>query len=138
MLKPGRCRYGLMMNEDGFLFDDGVTVRLAKDHFLMHTTSGNADRIVGWLEEWHQTEWPELKLFITPITENYAQFAVAGPHSREILQKLEGTIDFSREAFAPLDYKAGELCGVPVRIYRISFSGELSYEVCMPANSGLA
>jgi len=137
-LKPGRCRYGLMMNEDGFLFDDGVTVRLAQDHFLMHTTSGNADRIVGWLEEWHQTEWPDLKLFITPVTENYAQFAIAGPHSREILQKLESTIDFSREAFTPLDYKTGELCDVPVRIYRISFSGELSFEIAVPANHGLA
>ena len=137
-LKTGRCRYGLMMNEDGFLFDDGVTVKLADDHYLIHTTSGNADRIVGWLEEWHQTEWPDLKLFITPVTENYAQFAVAGPKSREILQKLDGTIDFSPEEFKMLDYKSGELCGVPVRIYRISFSGELSYEVSVPANSGLA
>lgn len=137
-LKTSRCRYGLMMNEDGFLFDDGVTVKLANDHYLMHTTSGNADRILGWLEEWHQTEWPNLKLFITSVSENYAQFAVAGPKARDILQKLDGTIDFSREAFKPLDYRAGELCGVPVRVFRISFSGELSYEVSVPANSGLA
>jgi len=137
-LKPGRCRYGLMMNEDGFLFDDGVTVRVSKDHFLLHTTSGNADRIVGWLEEWHQTEWPDLKLFITPVTENFAQFAVAGPKSRAILQKLDGTIDFSADGFKMLDFKSGKLCGVPVRVYRISFSGELSYEIAVPANSGLA
>ena len=78
-LKVGRCRYGLMMNELGFLIDDGVTVRLADDHFLMHTTSGGADRIAAWLEEWLQTEWTHYKVFVTPVTEQWAQFAIAGP-----------------------------------------------------------
>lgn len=137
-LKPGRCRYGLMMNEDGFLFDDGVVVKLDEDHYLIHTTSGNADRIHGWLEEWHQTEWPALKLFITPVSESYAQFAIGGPKSREILQNLDSDIDFSSDAFAQMDFKSGAICGVQARVYRISFSGELSYEIAVPANSGLA
>ncbi len=84
-LKVGRCRYGLMMNELGFLIDDGVTVRLADDHFLMHTTSGGADRIAAWLEEWLQTEWTRYKVFVTPVTEQWAQFAIAGPKAREVL-----------------------------------------------------
>ena len=78
-LKVGSCRYGLMMNELGFLIDDGVTVRLGEDHFLMHTTSGGADRIAAWLEEWLQTEWTHYKVFVTPVTEQWAQFAIAGP-----------------------------------------------------------
>ena len=84
-LKVGRCRYGLMMNELGFLIDDGVVVRLAEDRFLVHTTSGGADRIGAWLEEWLQTEWTTLKVFITPVTEQWAQFAIAGPEARKLL-----------------------------------------------------
>ncbi len=87
-LKVGTCRYGLMMNELGFLTDDGVTVRLGEDHFLMHTTSGGADRIAAWLEEWLQTEWTHYKVFVTPVTEQWAQFAIAGPRARNVLAKL--------------------------------------------------
>lgn len=136
-LKIGRCRYGLMLNEDGFLIDDGVTVRFAEDHFLMHTTSGNSDRIHGWLEEWHQTEWPDYKVFFTPVTEQYAQFAVAGPRARDVLSKLDSTIDFSAEAFPFLTMREGKIEGAPVRVFRISFSGELSFEVAVPAGYGL-
>ncbi len=135
-LKPGRCRYGLMMNENGFLTDDGVTVRLGEDHFLMHTTSGGADRIAAWLEEWLQTEWPTLKVYITPVTEQWAQFAVAGPEARKVLEKLGGDIDFSAEAFPFMAMKEGALSRCPARVYRISFSGELSYEVATPAHYG--
>ena len=92
-LKIGKGRYGLMMNEAGFLMDDGVTVRLGEDHFLMHTTSGGSDRIPGWLEEWLQTEWMDLKVFVTPVTEQWAQFAVAGPKARHVLEALGGDID---------------------------------------------
>lgn len=135
-LKVGRCRYGLMMNEQGFLMDDGVTVRLGEDHFLMHTTSGGADRIAAWLEEWLQTEWTALKVYVTPVTEQWAQFAVAGPSARKTLEKLGGDLDFSAAAFPFMSMKEGTLGGYPVRVYRISFSGELSFEVATPANFG--
>ena len=94
-LKVGKCRYGLMMNELGFLTDDGVTVRLGEDHFLMHTTSGGADRIAAWLEEWLQTEWTHYKVFVTPVTEQWAQFAIAGPRARNVLAKLGADFDLS-------------------------------------------
>ena len=135
-LKTGRCRYGLMMNELGFLTDDGVTVRLADDHFLMHTTSGGADRIAAWLEEWLQTEWTHYKVFVTPVTEQWAQFAIAGPKAREVLARLSPDFDLSNEALPHMSFKEGTLGGYPVRVYRISFSGELSYEVATPANLG--
>ncbi len=135
-LKVGKCRYGLMMNELGFLTDDGVTVRLADDHYLMHTTSGGADRIAAWLEEWLQTEWTQYKVFVTPVTEQWGQFAVAGPHARVVLAKLSPDFDISNEAFPHMSFKQGHLGGYPVRVFRISFSGELSYEVATPANFG--
>jgi sarcosine oxidase, subunit alpha len=135
-LKVGRCRYGLMMNELGFLSDDGVTVRLADDHFLMHTTSGGADRIAAWLEEWLQTEWTHYKVFVTPVTEQWAQFAIAGPQARDVLAKLSPSFDISNEALPHMSFREGTLAGYPVRVYRISFSGELSYEVATPANFG--
>ncbi|MGH6854563.1 MAG: sarcosine oxidase subunit alpha family protein [Aestuariivirga sp.] len=135
-LKVGRCRYGLMMNELGFLTDDGVTVRLAPDHFLMHTTSGGADRIAAWLEEWLQTEWTHYKVFVTPVTEQWAQFAIAGPKAREVLAKLSPDFDLSNEALPHMSFREGKLGPYPVRVYRISFSGELSYEVATPANFG--
>jgi sarcosine oxidase, subunit alpha len=135
-LKVGRCRYGLMMNELGFLIDDGVTVRLAEDHFLMHTTSGGADRIAAWLEEWLQTEWTQYRVFVTPVTEQWAQFAIAGPKARDVLAKLEPSFDLSNEAFPHLSMKEGKLGPYPARVFRISFSGELSYEVAVPANLG--
>ena len=133
-LKVGRCRYGLMMNELGFLTDDGVTVRLADDHFLMHTTSGGADRIAAWLEEWLQTEWTQYKVYVTPVTEQWAQFAVAGPKARDVLAKLDPDFDLSNDALPHMSFKQGHIAGYPIRIYRISFSGELSYEVATPAN----
>ncbi len=135
-LKIGKCRYGLMMNELGFLSDDGVTVRLGEDHFIMHTTSGGADRIAAWLEEWLQTEWTHYKVFVTPVTEQWAQFAVAGPRARDVLSKLAPDFDISNEAFPHMSFKQGHIGGYPVRVYRISFSGELSYEVATPANFG--
>jgi sarcosine oxidase subunit alpha len=135
-LKTGRCRYGLMMNEAGFLFDDGVTVRLGDDHFLMHTTSGGAERVAAWLEEWVQTEWTDMKVFITPVTEQWAQFGIAGPKARAVLEKLDGDIDFSAEALSFMGCVEGKLQGCPVRVFRISFSGELSFEIATPANHG--
>jgi sarcosine oxidase subunit alpha len=135
-LQVGKCRYGLMMNELGFLSDDGVTVRLSENHFLMHTTSGGADRISAWLEEWLQTEWTQYKVFVTPVTEQWAQFAIAGPRARDVLKKLDPDFDLSNEAFPHMSFVEGKLGAYPVRAYRISFSGELSYEIATPANLG--
>ena len=138
-LKVGKCRYGLMMNELGFLIDDGVTVRLADDHFLMHTTSGGADRIAAWLEEWLQTEWTQYKVFRSaPVTEQWSQFAMTGPHARDVLAKLEPDFDISNEAFPHMSYVSGKLGGFPVRVFRISFSGEQSYELATPTGYGLS
>ena len=118
------------------MFDDGVVVRLRDDRFLLHTTSGNADVIAAWLEEWHQTEWYDLDLFITSVGEQWAQIGLAGPRSREILESLESDIDFSRDSFAFLTMKTGVLAEMPVRIYRISFTGELSFEIATPSRFG--
>jgi sarcosine oxidase subunit alpha len=135
-LKIGKGRYGLMLSEEGFLSDDGVTMRLGEDHFLMHTTSGGADRIAGWLEEWLQTEWFDLQVFVTPVTEQWAQFALAGPKARDVLAKLDGDVDLSPEALEFMSMSEGHLAGYPVRVFRISFSGELSYEIATPSNFG--
>jgi sarcosine oxidase subunit alpha len=133
-LETGRCRYGLMLDEQGFVIDDGVTARLAEDQFLLHTSSAGARRIAGWLERWHQVEWPDLRLFITPVTEQWAQFVLAGPQARDVLQGLDSNISFSRGAFPFLAWRGGALAGVGVRIFRVSYTGELSYEIAAPAN----
>ncbi|QPH53120.1 sarcosine oxidase subunit alpha family protein [Pontivivens ytuae] len=134
-LKPGRCRYGLMCTENGFLFDDGVVVRLSDDTFLCHTTSGGSDRVHAWMEEWLQTEWWDLKVFTANVTEQWAQVAMVGPDARKLLEKLGG-LDASKEALPFMSFTEGELGGIPARVFRISFSGELSYEVAVPAGRG--
>lgn len=136
-LPVGKCRYGLMCNENGFLSDDGVVVRLAEDTWLCHTTTGGADRIHAHMEEWLQTEWWDWKVYTANVTEQYAQVAIAGPKARKLLEKLGG-MDLSKEALPFMTFKEGTLGGFPARVYRISFSGELSYEVAVPANMGLA
>ena len=136
-LKPGKCRYGLMCTENGFLTDDGVVARIDEDTFLCHTTTGGADRIHAHMEEWLQTEWWDWKVYTANVTEAYAQIAVVGPNARKLLEKLGG-MDVSKEAMAFMDWKDGTLGGFPVRIYRISFSGELSYEIAVPASQGRA
>jgi sarcosine oxidase subunit alpha len=137
-LKPGRCRYGLMCNENGFLVDDGVVARLTEDSWLCHTTTGGADRIHAHMEEWLQTEWWDWKVYTANLTEQYAQIAVVGPKARELLELLEGDIDLSAEAFRFMDWREGRLADLPVRVFRISFSGELSYEIAVPAGQGRA
>ncbi len=136
-LKPGRCRYGLMCTENGFLFDDGVVARLSEDSFLLHTTSGGSDRVHAWLEEWLQTEWWDLKVHTVNLTEQFAQVAVVGPKARAVLETLGGT-DVSAGALPFMGFAEGTLAGIPARIFRISFSGELSYEVAIPAGQGQA
>ncbi|MCA0921526.1 sarcosine oxidase subunit alpha family protein [Pseudooceanicola nanhaiensis] len=136
-LKPGRCRYGLMCNENGFLMDDGVVVRLDEDTFLCHTTTGGAEHIHAHMEEWLQTEWWDWKVYTANVTEQYAQIAVVGPKARKLLEKLGGQ-GVSGEDFPFMTMKDLTLGGIAVRAFRISFSGELSYEIAVPASKGLA
>ncbi len=133
-LAVGRCRYGLMLDENGMVMDDGVTTRLAENHFLMTTTTGGAARVMAWLERWLQTEWPHLRVYLTSVTDHWSTAAVAGPHSREVLRAVCPDIDFSAEAFPFMTSTNGTVVGVPARIARISFSGELAYEVNVCAN----
>jgi sarcosine oxidase subunit alpha len=136
-LKPGKCRYGLMCSENGFLSDDGVVARIDEDTFLCHTTTGGADRIHAHMEEWLQTEWWDMKVYVANVTEQYAQIAVVGPNARKVLEKLGG-MDVSKEALAFMEWKDGKLGEFDARVYRISFSGELSYEIAVPASQGAA
>ncbi|MFP7571415.1 sarcosine oxidase subunit alpha family protein [Marivita sp. S2033] len=136
-LKPGKCRYGLMCTENGFLTDDGVVARLDEDTFLCHTTTGGADRIHAHMEEWLQTEWWDWKVWTVNATEQFAQVAVVGPNARKLLEKLGG-MDVSAETLPFMGWADGTLGGFPVRIFRISFSGELSFEIAVPANLGRA
>ena len=137
-LEVGKCRYGLMLDENGMVFDDGVTVRLGEQHYMMSTTTGGAARVLTWLERWLQTEWPDMKVRMTSVTDHWATFAVVGPNSRKVLQKVCRDIDFANEAFPFMTYREGTVAGVASRVMRISFSGELAYEVNVPANAGRA
>ena len=136
-LPIGRCRYGLMLGEDGMVFDDGVTTRLGEHHFLMSTTSGGAARVLAWLEEWLQTEWPELKVYCTSVTEQWATIAISGPDSRQLLAELVEDIDVAAETFPHMSMREARVCGVPARVFRISFTGELGFELQVPASYGL-
>ena len=136
-LKIGKCRYGLMCSENGFLMDDGVVVRLGEQSFLCHTTSGGAEHIHAHMEEWLQTEWWDWKVYVANLTEQYAQVGVVGPKARDVLEKLGG-LDVSKEALGFMEYAEGRLGAFDVRVFRISFSGELSYEIAVPAGQGLA
>ena len=137
-LAPGKCRYGLMLGEDGMVMDDGVTSCLGENHYLMTTTSGGAARVLAWLEEWLQTEWPELKVYLTSVTEQYATLQLAGPHARKLLQSFTTDIDLSADAFPFMSWRDGTVAGIPARVFRISFTGELSYEINVPAATGLS
>jgi len=135
-LAPGRCRYGLMCGEDGMVFDDGVTSCLAENHFVMTTTTGGAARVLEWLEFYHQTEWPELELYMTSVTDQWATMTLSGPNSRDLLAKVTD-IDLSPEQFKYMDWQQATVAGVPARVFRISFTGELSFEINVQANYGL-
>lgn len=137
-LAIGKCRYGLMLHEDGMIFDDGVTTRIGENHFLMTTTSGNAAAVLGWLEEWLQTEWPDLKVFCNSVTEAWATLSLCGPKARDLLSEFTDDIDLSADAFPFMAMKEGTIGGIPARVFRISFTGESSFEVNVPAGYGMA
>ncbi|MGW0314444.1 sarcosine oxidase subunit alpha family protein [Streptomyces flavidovirens] len=138
-LKPGMARYGLMCKPDGMIFDDGVTLRLDENRYFMTTTTGGAAGVLDWLEEWLQTEWPELDVHCTSVTEQWTTIAVVGPRSREVVARLAPDVDLSAEAFPFMAFRETTLAsGVPARICRISFSGELAYEINVCSWYGLA
>ncbi|MGH8250579.1 MAG: sarcosine oxidase subunit alpha family protein [Steroidobacteraceae bacterium] len=137
-LESGRVRYGLMLNEHGVIIDDGTIGRLGRDRFLITTTSGGAGRIAQWLEEWRQCEWPDLKVFITPVTTQWACIAVAGPRARDLMMRFETDIALDAKSFPHMSLREGRLAGVRTRLYRVSFSGELGYEINVPARHGPA
>ncbi|MER7398531.1 sarcosine oxidase subunit alpha family protein [Streptomyces sp. NPDC000151] len=129
-LKPGFARYGVMCKPDGMIFDDGVTLRIADDRYFMTTTTGNAAAVLDWLEEWLQTEWPELDVKCTSVTEQWTTVAVVGPKSREVIARVAPDLDVSNDAFPFMTFRETTLAsGVPARVCRISFSGELAYEI---------
>ncbi|CAN7203610.1 MULTISPECIES: sarcosine oxidase subunit alpha [Pseudomonas] len=132
-LDVGKARYGLMCKEDGMVFDDGVTACLADNHFVMTTTTGGAARVLQWLEIYHQTEWPDLKVYFTSVTDHWATMTLSGPNSRKLLSEVTDA-DLSNEAFPFMTWKEALVGGVPARIFRISFTGELSYEVNVQAD----
>ncbi|WP_030611760.1 sarcosine oxidase subunit alpha family protein [Streptomyces sclerotialus] len=129
-LKPGFARYGVMCKPDGMIFDDGVTLRIAEDRYFMTTTTGNAAAVLDWLEEWLQTEWPELDVKCTSVTEEWTTVAVVGPKSRDVIAQVAPGLDVSNDAFPFMTFRETTLAsGVPARICRISFSGELAFEI---------
>jgi sarcosine oxidase subunit alpha len=135
-LAVGKCRYGLMCGEDGMVFDDGVTSCLAENHFLMTTTTGGAAHVLEWLEIYHQTEWPEMEVYFTSVTDHWSTMTISGPNSRKLLEKLTD-YDVSKENMTFMDWKPMTVAGVPARVFRISFTGELSFEINVQANYGL-
>ena len=132
----GKCRYGLMLNEHGMVIDDGVTSRLGERHFHMTTTTGGAARVLGWLEELLQTEWPDWEVYCTSVTEQWAVMALNGPKARTLLSGLTDA-DLSPQALPFMTFINAEVAGVPARIFRISFTGESAFEVNVPARYGL-
>jgi sarcosine oxidase, subunit alpha len=137
-LAPGRCRYGLLLREDGFITDDGVSARLAPDRFHLTTTTGGAARVLNMMEDYLQTEWPNLDVWLTSTTEQWAVIAVQGPKARQVLAPLVTGIDLSPEALPHMAVAEGQICGVPTRLFRVSFTGELGFEINVPAGYGRA
>ncbi|HKI27984.1 MAG TPA: 2Fe-2S iron-sulfur cluster-binding protein [Actinomycetota bacterium] len=136
-LPVGSIRYGLMLGLDGMVVDDGVALRLAEDRYLVTTTTGGAALVLDRFEEWLQTEWPELRVFCTGVTEQWAVVAINGPRAREVVSATGTDVDLSREAFPFMTFRDGHIAGVPGRLARVSFSGELAYELHVPAWQGL-
>ena len=135
-LKPGRIRYSVMLHEDGVIFDDGVIARTGENRFIAGPSSGNADGVAAWFERWRQTEWPWMRVAVAPVTSNWACMAIAGPKARALLAALAPECDVSAAAFPHMSFRETRLSGVPTRISRVSFTGELQYEIAVPARFG--
>jgi sarcosine oxidase subunit alpha len=135
-LSVGMCRYGVLCRPDGMVFDDGVVIRVGEERFICTTTTGNAAPVLSWMEEWLQTEWPELRVWLTSVTEQWTTVAVVGPDARELVARVTD-IPFDRESFPFMAIREGVVAGIPARVCRISFSGELAFEVNVDARRGL-
>ncbi len=135
-LAIGKCRYGLMLNEDGMVYDDGVTTRLGENHYIMTTTTGGAATVLGKLEDYLQTEWPELDVYLTSVTDHYATVSVCGPNSKKIVSQIIPDLDFSDKNFPHMSFKNAKIGNINCRVMRISFTGEHSYEINIQANYG--
>jgi len=133
-LAPGRARYGLLLREDGFIMDDGVIGRISDEEFHVTTTTGGAPRVLAMMEDFLQTEWPELRVWLTSTTEEWAVIAVQGPRARDIIAPLIEDIDLSPLKLPHMSVAAGHICGVKLRLFRVSFTGELGFELNVPAD----
>jgi len=137
-LAVGRCRYGILLRDDGFIYDDGVVARTAEDRFHVTTTTGGAAGVLALMEDYRQTEWPDLNVWLTSTTEQWAVIAVQGPSARRVLEPLVEDIDISAAAMPHMSVARGRICGVPMLLMRVSFTGELGFEVNVPADFGSA
>ncbi len=137
-LGVGRCRYGLLLGEDGFIRDDGVIGRLAPDRFHVTTTTGGAARVLNMMEDYLQTEWPDLTVWLTSTTEQWATVALNGPNARKLLEPLTEGLDISDAAFPHMSVADCTVAGFRAQLFRISFTGELGFEVNVPARHGRA
>jgi heterotetrameric sarcosine oxidase alpha subunit len=135
-LKVGRCRYGVMLREDGMVFDDGTTSRLGENHYFMTMTTGQAPLVTRRLDYWRKVLWPELDLQIVPVHDQWAGIALAGPKSREVLAKVADGLDVSPTILPYMALGIGSVAGIAARVFRISFSGDLAYEIYVPAGYG--
>ncbi len=137
-LALGMCRYGVMLRDDGRVFDDGTVARMGDEHFIMTTTTANAGPVMAHLEYYLQIVWPELRVHLASITDQWAVAAVAGPQSRDLLDNLDSNMEFANQAIPFMAWRDGRIGGIPAQVFRISFSGELAYEVAVPADHGHA
>ncbi len=137
-LGVGRCRYGVLLNEAGFIIDDGVIGRLAPDRFHVTTTTGGAARVLNMMEDYAQTEFPDLKVWLTSTTEQWAVIAVQGPRARDVLAPLLEEVDLGATSFPHMSVKAVRICGIEARLFRVSFTGEMGFEINVPADYGVA
>jgi sarcosine oxidase subunit alpha len=137
-LAVGRARYGIQLRDDGFIYDDGVIARIAEHRFHVTTTTGGAARVFAMMEDYLQTEWPDLRVWLTSTTEQWSVIALQGPCARDVLAGLVEDVDLSPGALPHMGVTAGRICGVPMRLFRVSFTGELGFEINVPADYGLA
>ena len=135
-LAPGSCRYGLMCNEKGMIIDDGVSTCINDNHFIMTTTTGGAASVYATLEMWLQTEWSHLDVHLSSVTDQFSTIAVVGPNARKLMEVICQDVAFESKKFKFMQWRPGIVCGVKARIMRISFSGELAYEINVEANYG--
>jgi len=135
-LDIGKCKYGLMLNEDGMVYDDGVTTKLDENHYIMTTTTGGAANVLSKLEDYLQTEWPELDVYLTSVTDHYATVSICGPNSKKIISKVIPDLDLSDKEFSHMSFKNAVIDNVKCRVMKISFTGEHSYEINIQSSYG--